>query len=178
MKLYSICPDLVVTSDKRRFRLHGAMRGAWSVVMFHPEAFTPVCSTEIVRLSELRADSGIGLRVFSVVPDKLSRTQSWIAQLNAQTKTGVHHDCIADRDGEMRQAFGFSKEAVAEATLRGYYIFDPELRLRSFTVLPKQIGFSSDEVLRVVTALCLSDSSGDLAPVDWQPGLKMLKVDA
>lgn len=146
--------------------------------MFHAEAYTPVCSTEIIRLSELRKDSGTDLRVLSVIPDKLNRTQNWIAGLNAKSTESVLHDCIADRDGEMALAFGLDKDEMAKGTQRGYFVFDPKLRLRSYTMLPRLVGFSCDELLRVITAICLTDVSGDGAPVDWVPGVKLLRIDA
>ena len=176
MHLNHPCPDLVAQSHKRRFSLRGALKGRWSVVMFHPAAFTRVCSTEITRLSELMMDSTTGLRVLSVVPDKLSVTQKWVAELNARTPMGVKHDCISDQTHEIAHAFGYSEEEIADQRMRGYFIFDPQVVLRSFTVLPREVGFSSDELLRVVTALQLVDARDQLAPVDWRPGLRLLST--
>lgn len=174
MRLNHPCPDLVAQSHKRRFSLRGALKGRWGVVMFHPAAFTPVCSTEVTRMTELMMDSVTGLQAFSVVPDKLSVTPKWVAELSARAPMGIRHDCISDQTHEIAHAFGFTDQEIDEKLVRGYFIFDPTGRLRSCTVLPREVGFSSDELVRVVTALQLVDTSDRLAPVDWRPGLRLL----
>lgn len=174
MRLYSDCPDLIVQSHKRRFALRAAIEGAWTLVMFHPAAYTPVCSTEVVRLSQLRAECPFPLKAISIIPDKLSVAQNWIAQLNARTRTGVQHDCVSDREFVLSRAFGFDEGHLETENLRGYFIFDPRARLRSFSILPKEVGFSSFEIIRVISALVATDSSDGLAPVDWTPGDQLL----
>ncbi len=54
--------------------------------------------------------------------------------------------------------------------LRGLFIIDPEGLVRYELVHDLSVGRSVDETLRVLKAL----QTGELCPVDWQPGMETL----
>jgi len=177
MRLGDHMPNLTVTSQNGQFSLSEASFSSWSVVMFHPCAFTSVCSTEMRSIAQLQAEERMPLiRFFSVMPNGADRIAAWVKELTADSLFPVLHDCISDPTGELTRAFGLPVAKEDEIGPRGYFIFDPAGVLTSYQILPTVVGFSSTELLRLVSALQLVRHGEMYAPADWQPGRELLSA--
>ena len=177
MRLGDHMPNLTVTSQNGQFSLSEAAFSSWSVVMFHPCAFTSVCSTEMRSIAQLQAEERMpSIRFFSVMPNGADRIAALVKELTADSLFPVLHDCISDPAGELTRAFGLPVAKEDEIGPRGYFIFGPAGVLKSYQILPTVVGFSSTELLRLVSALQLVRHGEMYAPADWQPGHELLSV--
>jgi peroxiredoxin (alkyl hydroperoxide reductase subunit C) len=137
-------------------------RGKWVVLFFYPLDFTFVCPTEIQgyarRLSEFQE---LGAQVLGASVDSKWSHLAW-----AERDFGkLGFPLLSDIKREATDAYGvlLADEGIA---LRGTFIIDPEGVLKYAVVHDNNIGRNTDETLRVLAAL----QTGELCPVDWQPG--------
>ena len=79
---------------------------------------------------------------------------------------------IADPGHRLSAAYGVLLEDGA--ALRGTFIIDPEGILRHALVNDLDVGRNVEETLRTLRAL----KTGELCPVNWQPGQVMLSNQA
>jgi peroxiredoxin 2/4 len=138
-------------------------KGKWVVLFFYPLDFTFVCPTELKgfssRLDEFKAE---GVEVFGCSVDSEHSHKAWIER-DFGGKLG--YPLLSDMTGATSRRYGVYLKDDGH-TLRGTFIIDPEGVLRYVLVHDNNIGRSTDEVLRAVRAL----KTGELCPVDWQPG--------
>lgn len=141
-------------------------RGTWVVLFFYPLDFTFVCPTEIrgfaKRLPEFEE---LGAQVLGASVDSKFSHLAWAER--DFSKLGF--PLLSDIRREATQAYGVLLEDEGVA-LRGTFVIDPEGVLKYAVVHDNNIGRNTDETLRVLQAL----QTGDLCPVDWQPGEETL----
>lgn len=178
MQLQTEMPQIWVQSQLGQFDLAARMRGHWSVIAFHPAAFTPVCSTEIAAMARCPYLKCSDTIAFSVTPDTPARNEAWIAETGAQLGVTVRHDCIADTAHELTRLFGLPAFMQTGAGPHGYFIFDPSNRLAAFSILPVEVGFSTLEISRTLAALTLTSQEKAQAPADWTLGAELIDLPA
>lgn len=145
-------------------------RGKWVVLFFYPADFTFVCPTEL----EGFADSydkfkNAGAEIISVSRDTVYVHEAWIKHDPRVSK--VKYPMVEDRKGEISKAYEVLNE-VSGNSQRGLFIIDPRGIMKYSVVTDDNVGRSTDETFRVLSAL----QSGGLCPVNWNPGEETLKV--
>jgi peroxiredoxin (alkyl hydroperoxide reductase subunit C) len=55
-------------------------------------------------------------------------------------------------------------------TSRCVFVIDPKQRIRAFSCYPVPTGRNTDEIVRLVQALQISDLRSVATPANWQPG--------
>ena len=137
-------------------------RGKNVVLFFWPLDFTFVCPTEIQGYAKRLAEfQELGAQVFGASVDSKWSHLAW-----AERDFGkLGFPLLSDIKREATDAYGvlLADEGIA---LRGTFIIDPEGVLKYAVVHDNNIGRNTDETLRVLAAL----QTGELCPVDWQPG--------
>ena len=177
MRLGSSFPKLKATSTNGPIVLPHDIGARWSVVMFHSQAFAPVCSSEVVALSRLARNQLKELRVYSVIPASVDTISDWIDEIKNRIGATVDHTCIADPENKLASAFfKGSLPFHGRPGPRGYFIFDTAQRLAAETKLPRQVGFSSEELVRITSALALTRHGEMVAPANWTLGVPMVDI--
>ncbi|WP_147126595.1 redoxin domain-containing protein [Shimia ponticola] len=177
MRLGSYFPKLKATSTNGPIVFPHDIGARWSVVMFHAQAFAPVCASEIVALSRLAKKQLKELCVYSVIPESVETLSDWIADIKTKTGVTVDHTCIADPESHFASAFfETSRPFDGRPGPRGHFIFDTTQRLAAKTQLPRQVGFSSEELVRMTSALALTRHGEMVAPANWNFGVPMLEI--
>jgi alkyl hydroperoxide reductase subunit AhpC len=143
----------------------------WTVLAFYPADFTFVCPTELRAFAELEDDfRAAGARIVAASTDSYWTHQAWFE--SDPRLAGVDYPVIADTRHELSRAYGvLAEDGLA---LRGTFLIDPDGIVRHASVTDRSVGRRADEALRVLQAL----STGELCPVDWQPGLPTLGLAA
>jgi peroxiredoxin (alkyl hydroperoxide reductase subunit C) len=158
----------------KKINLEKDFKNKWLVVIFYPADFTFVCPTELEEAAKLYKDfQKLGAEVVSVSTDTVFVHKAWHDQSEAIKK--VKYPMIADPTGKMCRAFGtyIKDEGLS---LRGSYVFNPKGELVAYEIHNNDIGRSIDELLRKVQAAkFVSEHSGQVCPVNWEPGDKTLK---
>ena len=136
-------------------------KGKWIVLFFYPADFTYVCPTEITSLSS-RADDfkKINSVVLGISVDSVYAHQKWAEELGGL-------DMVLLSDFHKRTSRDYNLLLEDEGTaLRGTFIIDPEGNIKYNSTISENVGRSTDELLRVLSAL----QTGKMCPANWQPG--------
>lgn len=148
-------------------------RGKWLIMLFYPLDFTFVCPTELTAFSDaLEEFQGVGAEVLGISTDSVHSHRAWLKVPRDQNGVeGLQYPLASDITLEVSRKYGvlIENEGIA---LRGLFVIDPEGVLQYSVVHSLNVGRSTDETLRVLTAL----QTGGLCAAEWQPGEETLKV--
>ncbi len=156
---------------------HGPRRledyaGSWLILFSHPADFTPVCTTEFMAFAGIHEKlRGMNCELLGLSIDSVHSHIAWVRNIEAKMGTKVTFPVIADLNKDVATKYGMISpgESTVE-TSRCVFIIDPEQVLRAMIYYPMTTGRSSDEILRVLSALQTADEHGVATPADWQPG--------
>lgn len=157
--------EALVDGDFRNVGLN-EYKGKWVVLFFWPLDFTFVCPTEIRSFNALYDDfKKLNSEVLGVSVDSVYSHKAWVEDgLGA-----ISFPLLSDFNKKVSRMYDILDEEKGVA-LRGTFIIDPEGYLRYAVVSDLNVGRSATETLRVLEAV----QTGELCPVDWQPGEKTL----
>lgn len=175
-RIGDIFPDFQTDSTAGRLRFHQWAEGHWVYFASHPEAFSPVSTTELGDIA-LHAEEFARRRVKPLVlsRDSLPEQKAWAMDVAALFGPKIDFPMISDPYGTLATACGMIHPHQDETlAIRKTLIIDPSLKIRMILEYPMNIGRSIDETLRVIDALQASDSKGLAAPASWLPGDPLL----
>ncbi|MGQ9479526.1 MAG: redoxin domain-containing protein [Thermoproteota archaeon] len=172
LKVGDNAPDFEVQTTRGRFRL-SEIKEKWVLLLTHPSSFNPVCTTEIISLSQ-RIDEfrKMSTEVFSICRGSLQSTIAWIRDIEEKYGLKILVPVIADPDGRIMEDYGATDGRGT--VLRSVFLIDPSGILRFIAHYPPEVGRNIKEVARVTRAIQTSIKSSLLAPANWEPGEPMV----
>jgi eukaryotic-like serine/threonine-protein kinase len=159
--------DLPCTRFPDPSRSHAALSdycGRWLVLVFYPRDFSLICPTELIGLSKRFEEfEQQNCDLLGISIDSVELHERWIATPTARGGLGgLNFPLASDAGGAVAQAFGVYQECQ-QVAVRGLFIIDPDGYVQYQVVHSLSVGRSSQEVLRVLSAL----QSGGLCREDW-----------
>ncbi|MFH2105434.1 MAG: redoxin domain-containing protein [Parcubacteria group bacterium] len=150
------------------------LKGKWVVILFYPADFTFICPTELEEAADnYKKFKDLGAEILSVSTDTVFVHKAWHDNSPAIKK--IKYPMLADPTGKVCRDFGtyIDDEGLS---LRATFIIDPKGVLKAMDIHDNSIGRSTAEILRKLQAAkFVSEHSGQVCPVSWQPGKKTLK---
>jgi len=144
-------------------------KGKWVVLFFYPLDFTFVCPTEITEFTKrCKEIEDLNAQVLGASVDSKYAHLAWVDDIGEQS-----YPLLSDLNKDVGRRYGVLLEEEGVA-LRGTFIIDPEQAIRYAVVHDLTIGRSVGETIRVLTAL----QTGELCPVEWEPGKETLGAAA
>jgi peroxiredoxin (alkyl hydroperoxide reductase subunit C) len=141
-------------------------KGSWLILFFYPRDFTFICPTEIRGFAKMEADfKKLDAKVLGASTDSEWSHKNWFEKDLPE----VTYPILADTTQKVSRDYGVLNEDDGSAD-RGLFIIDPEGIVKYAVISAGSVGRSVKEVLRVLEAL----QSGELCPVEWEPGEKTL----
>ncbi len=136
--------------------------GKWLVLFFYPRDFTFICPTELRGFAKHTAElSQLGAQVLAASTDSEWSHKAWLEKDLPE----IDYPVLADTTHQVSKAYGVLDETNGESQ-RGLFIIDPEGLVKYVVISAGSVGRSVKEVIRVLEAL----QSGELCPVEWEPG--------
>lgn len=144
----------------------------WGILLSHPADYTPVCTTEIGRTSQLHEEfKKRNVKVLVVSVDAVEDHHGWVKDINEIKNTTVEFPLIADQNRIVSELYDMiHPNASATATVRSVFIIGPDKKVKLTLTYPAAIGRNFSEILRVVDALQLSAEYSISTPADWKQG--------
>ncbi len=140
--------------------------GSWLVFFFYPRDFTFICPTELKGFAKHEAElAKLNAKVLAASTDSEWSHKAWFER----DLPDVTYPVLADTTQQVAKDYGVLDDSNGEAQ-RGLFIIDPEGVVKYVVISAGSVGRSVKEVIRVLTAL----QSGDLCPVEWEPGQETL----
>ena len=153
----------------------------WKILFSHPADFTPVCSTEILQLAKMQDEfDKLGIKLIVVSTDELETHLQWkksmeALKLNNEQSVKIKFPLVDDDKRVIAKMYGMIHPASnSTRDVRGVFIIDPNNVIQAIYFYPSNIGRSTDELLRMVTALKIASADKVLMPVNWKAGNDVL----
>lgn len=172
IKLGDITPDFNAESSLGNLNFYEYLGDSWGILFSHPADYTPVCTTELGKTSELKPEfDKRNTKVLALSVDGIDNHKGWISDINETQNTEVEFPIIADQDKKVSELYDFiHPNASATLTVRSLLIIDPNKKVRLIITYPASTGRNFTEILRVLDSLQLVDNYGIATPVDWKDG--------
>lgn len=172
IKLGDTAPDFTAESSLGTLNFYNYLGDSWGILFSHPADYTPVCTTELGRTSQLKPEfDKRNTKVLALSVDGIDNHKGWISDINETQNTEVDFPIIADEDKKVSALYDFiHPSASATLTVRSLLIIDPAKKVRLIITYPASTGRNFTEILRVLDSLQLVDGYGVATPVDWKDG--------
>jgi alkyl hydroperoxide reductase subunit AhpC len=167
-------PNLDVKTQKGDFKLHDFQGDGWLVIFSHPKDFTPVCTTELGRVSKLESEfAKRNCKVIALSCDPVEDHKKWIQDINETQKCEVNFPIISDTDFSIAKQIGmYHPKLDSKVTVRTVFIVDPSKKVKLMIQYPPSTGRNFNEILRVLDSLQLTSTKSVATPENWQVGDK------
>ncbi len=180
LQLGSIAPNFKQHSSVGDIDFYQYIEGSWAVLFSHPKDYTPVCTTELGRVSKLKTEfDKRGVKVIALSVDGVESHKGWILDINETQNCTVNYPILADEDKKVSELYGMiHPQSLDSLTVRTVFIIDPNKKIRLMLTYPASTGRNFDEILRVIDSLQLTDKYKVATPVDWKHGGDVVIVPA
>lgn len=170
-----MAPDFIALSTHGYIRLSD-YRGKWVLLTSNPSAFGSVSTTEIISVAENYEElQKRNVEVIGLTTDNLYANLEWVYDIYQKTGITIPFPIIADADLTISELYGMlNPDRLYGETVRDSFIISPFGRIRSILSLPVSCGRSSEELLRVIDSLQLTEKYNLQTPEGWQPGEPVL----
>jgi thioredoxin-dependent peroxiredoxin len=176
LRIGDIAPNFTTASTVGSLNLHDWAGQSWVFFFSHPADFTPVCTTEMGRTTQLAEEfEKRNVKPLGLSTDTTEEHLKWIADVNETQHTELKFPIVADADLSIATLYGMIHPEQSEtAAVRGVFIIDPDKKIRLTMTYPMSVGRNFDEILRVIDALQTADRYSVAIPADWTPGAQVI----
>jgi len=172
VRLGDIAPDFTAETSQGPVHFHEWIDGGWAVLFSHPKDYTPVCTTELGAVANLKSEfSKRGVKVLALSVDKVEDHRGWIKDINETQHTQVDYPIIADPDRKVANLYDMiHPNALDNLTVRSVFIIGPDKKVKLTLTYPASTGRNFQELLRVLDSLQLTAQYSVATPADWKQG--------
>jgi alkyl hydroperoxide reductase subunit AhpC len=181
LQLGDIAPDFEAETTEGHIRFHDYIEGGWAVFVSHPKDFTPVCTTELGSMAQLKHEfDKRGVKLIGISVDTVSDHQRWKGDIKDVTGADVNYPMIGDDDMKVAKLYGMihpnatgnakGRTAADNATVRNVFIIGPDKKIKLILTYPMSTGRNFHEILRVIDSLQLTAKESVATPANWKRG--------
>jgi thioredoxin-dependent peroxiredoxin len=178
-------PDFEAQTTEGPIRFYDWLGDSWAVLFSHPKDFTPVCTTELGYMANIKPEfDRRGVKIIGLSVDPLDRHAGWAKDIEETQGTAPNYPIISDADYSVSKAYGMLSAEVEgdptqrtpadNQTVRNVFVIGPDKKIKLLLVYPMTTGRNFDEVLRVLDSLQLTANNKVATPAQWTPGEKVI----
>lgn len=178
LRLGDTVPNFIQKSTEGDINFYEWAGDSWVVLFSHPKDFTPVCTTELGRVAQLKPEfDKRNVKVIALSVDDVDSHMGWVGDIEDTQNTKLNYPILADPDRVVSDLYDMiHPNANAMLTVRTVFVIDPVKKLRLSLTYPPSTGRNFDEILRVIDSLQLTDNYGVATPADWKDGEDVVVV--
>jgi alkyl hydroperoxide reductase subunit AhpC len=126
--LGDIVPDFTADTTTGPISFHDWIGNGWAFFFSHPADFTPVCTTEMGRTSQLSAEfTKRGVKPIGLSTDTVEEHLKWIEDVNDTQNTTLRFPIVADADLKIAKLYEMIHPSQSEtAAVRSVFIIDSD----------------------------------------------------
>ena len=189
LKINSLAPDFKAKTTVGEISFHEWLGDSWGVLFSHPKDFTPVCTTELGSLANLKPEfEKRNVKVIGLSVDPVSDHVKWLDDIKDVTSHTVTYPIIADEKLEVAKLYNMLEDdagvtsmgrtAVDNQTVRTVFIIRPDKRIGLYLTYPMATGRNFLEILRSIDSMQLTAKHKVATPADWKKGDDVIIVPA
>jgi alkyl hydroperoxide reductase subunit AhpC len=173
-------PDFTASTTAGEIHFLNWKAGSWAVLFSHPKNFTPVCTTELGRMAQLKTEfDKRGVKILGLSVDQLDAHGRWVDDIKDVTGNGLNFPLIADAERTVSELYGMlDPESADSVTVRSVFVIGPDDKIKLMITYPQSTGRNFDEILRVVDSLQLTATHAVSTPADWRQGDDVIIIPA
>ena len=178
LQLGDDAPDFTAETTEGKIQFHQWLGNSWGVLFSHPKDFTPVCTTELGRVSALKPDfEKRNVKVIGLSVDPLGAHKDWANDIKETQGYALNFPLIADGDRKVSDLYGMIHPNASDTfTVRSVFVIGPDKKIKLTLTYPASTGRNFDELLRVIDSLQLTAKHKVATPVDWKQGQDVIIV--
>jgi thioredoxin-dependent peroxiredoxin len=178
LRLGDTAPDFTAETTEGSVSFHGWLGDSWGVLFSHPKDFTPVCTTELGRVSKLKPEfDKRNVKVIGLSVDPLSSHEGWVKDIAETQGAALNFPLIADADRKVSTLYDMIHPNASETfTVRSVFVIGPDKKVKLTLTYPASTGRNFDELLRVIDSLQLTAKHKVATPADWKHGNDVIIV--
>jgi alkyl hydroperoxide reductase subunit AhpC len=185
----SEAPDFTAETTEGTINFHDWIGDSWVVFFSHPKSFTPVCTTELGYMAQIKPEfDRRGVKILAISIDPVEADLEWAKDIEATQGAAPNYPIIADRDLKVAKLYGMlpadasgdpaSRTPADNQTVRNVFVIGPDKKIKLILVYPMSTGRNFDEVLRVIDSLQLTAQHQVATPANWQQGDDVIVTSA
>jgi peroxiredoxin (alkyl hydroperoxide reductase subunit C) len=161
-------PELTVQTTHGKIELPRRYRGKWFILFSHPGDFTPVCTTEFHAFQSRYDDfKKLDCELIGLSVDQVFSHIKWVQWIKENLDSEIKFPVIADDLGKVSYKLGLIHPNKGANTVRAVFIIDPDGIIRAILYYPQELGRNIGEILRMVSAMQISDREKVAMPANW-----------
>ena len=181
LPINSDAPDFEANTTQGPIKFHDWLGTSWGVIFSHPKDFTPVCTTELGYMANIKGDfDKRGVKIIGLSIDPVEKHEGWAKDIAETQGTAPNYPMIGDIDLKVAKLYGMlpagagetseGRTAADNATVRNVYVIGPDKKIKLVLSYPMSTGRNFDEVLRVIDSMQLTAKHKVATPVNWKNG--------
>ena len=180
IRLGDTAPDFTAETTEGTIEFHKYLGDSWGVLFSHPKDYTPVCTTELGRVANLKSEfDKRNVKVLALSVDPVDSHKGWINDINETQGCTVNYPIIADPDKKVAEMYDMiHPNALNNLTVRSVFIVGPDKKVKLTITYPASTGRNFSEILRVIDSLQLTANYQVATPVDWKHGEDCVVIPA
>jgi alkyl hydroperoxide reductase subunit AhpC len=180
IRLGDTAPDFTAETTEGTIELHNYLGDSWGVLFSHPKDYTPVCTTELGRVANLKNEfDKRNVKVLALSVDPVDSHKGWVNDINETQGCTVNYPIIADPEKKVAELYDMiHPNALDNLTVRSVFIIGPDKKVKLTLTYPASTGRNFTEILRVIDSLQLTANYQVATPVDWKQGDDCVVVPA
>jgi thioredoxin-dependent peroxiredoxin len=172
-------PNFTAQTTEGTIEFHKWIGDKWAVLFSHPKDFTPVCTTELGAMANMKSEfDKRGVKIIGLSADPVDDHKRWAKDIEETQGAPVNYPMIGDADLKVAKLYDMlpaevvpGKRTPAEnATVRTVFIIGPDKRVKLMLFYPMTTGRNFDEVLRVIDSMQLTAKHKVATPANWKQG--------
>lgn len=176
--LGEVAPSFKAQSTNGQIAFPEDFGNKWKILFAHPKDFTPVCSSELLELSQQQEDyRNLDAQIVVLSTDIISQHNDWVKALEEikykdREPVKIKFPLVADDNLIISNQYGMiDPSSSISQNIRAVFIIDPKNKIRSITFYPKEVGRNMEEIKRTLVALqTIDDQKNLVTPANWIPG--------
>jgi len=171
IKLGSKAPNFTAETTEGKVDFYDYLGDSWGILFSHPADYTPVCTTELGRVAQLKDEfDKRNVKILALSVDPLAEHKEWVKDIEETQNTTMNYPIIADT-GEVAELYGMMHpEEADKVPVRSVFIVGPDKKVKLTLTYPPSTGRNFDEILRTIDSLQLTADHSVATPADWKHG--------
>jgi thioredoxin-dependent peroxiredoxin len=181
LQIGDTAPDFEAETTEGPISFHDWIGDSWAVLFSHPRDFTPVCTTELGYMAQVKPEfDRRGVKIIGLSVDPVDNHEQWAQDIAETQGTAPNYPLIGDRNFEVSKLYGMLAQETSgdptertpaeNQTVRNVFVIGPDKKIKLILVYPMTTGRNFDEVLRVIDSLQLTANHKVATPAQWQQG--------
>jgi thioredoxin-dependent peroxiredoxin len=181
LQIGDTAPDFQAQTTEGPISFHDWIGDSWAVLFSHPKDFTPVCTTELGYMAQIKPEfDKRNVKIIGLSVDPTDKHEQWANDIQETQGAAPNYPIIGDDNFEISKMYGMlssdvsgdsaERTPVDNQTVRNVFVIGPDKKIKLILVYPMTTGRNFDEVLRVIDSLQLTAKHKVATPVNWQQG--------